>query len=330
MGTTIVSRLQALADATRNRLLLVLERQELTVSELCEALQLPQSTVSRHLKVLADDGWVVSRADGASRLYSMPFADLEPAAKRLWQVVRDQVAAVPAALRDAERLRAVMAGRRSRSEEFFASAAGQWDGLRAELFGGRTELLPLLALLEPTWTVGDLGCGTGHLTQALAPSVSRVIAVDGSAAMLRSARSRVGDLPNVEIRRGQLEQLPVENGELDAAFLLLVLPYAAEPGQVIAEAVRALKPGGRLIVTDLMPHERAEYRQTMGHQWQGFAELQVLAWMTQAGLTGVRYRTAPLDPAAKGPMLFVAVGVVASSPLSLISSPPTGVVTLVS
>ena len=204
---------------------------------------------------------------------------------------------------------ACSAGRRSRSEEFFASAAGQWDGLRAELFGGRTELLPLLALLEPTWTVGDLGCGTGHLTQALAPFVARVIAVDGSAAMLRSARSRLGDLPNVDIRRGDLEQLPVEGSELDAAFLLLVLPYAAEPDRVIAEAVRALKPGGKLVVTDLMPHERAEYRQTMGHQWQGFAEAPVLGWMTDAGLVGARYSSAPLDPAAKGPMLFVAVGV---------------------
>jgi SAM-dependent methyltransferase len=309
MGTTIVTRLQALADATRNRLLLLLERQELTVSELCEALQLPQSTVSRHLKVLADDGWVFSRADGASRLYRMQLADLEPAARRLWQVVREQVAGAPAALRDAERLRGVLAGRRSRSEEFFASAAGQWDGLRAELFGGRTELLPLLALLEPTWTVGDLGCGTGHLTQALAPFVARVVAVDGSAAMLRSARSRLADLPNVDIRRGDLEQLPVEGSELDAAFLLLVLPYAAEPDRVIAEAVRALKPGGKLVVTDLMPHERAEYRQTMGHQWQGFAEAPVLGWMTDAGLVGARYSSAPLEPAAKGPMLFVAVGV---------------------
>jgi ArsR family transcriptional regulator len=309
MGTTIVTRLQALADATRNRLLLVLERQELTVSELCEALQLPQSTVSRHLKVLADDGWVFSRADGASRLYRMPLADLEPGAKRLWLVVRDQVAGAPAAVRDAERLRGVLAGRRSRSEEFFASAAGHWDGLRTELFGGRTELLPLLALVEPTWTVGDLGCGTGHLTQALAPFVARVVAVDGSAAMLRSARSRVGDLANVDLRRGELEQLPVENSELDAAFLLLVLPYAAEPVRVIAEAVRALKPGGRLVVTDLMPHERAEYRQTMGHQWQGFADNQVLGWMAAAGLTGGRYSPAPLDPTAKGPMLFVAAGV---------------------
>src|SRR5512141_1740006 len=96
LGATIVTRLQALADTTRNRLLLLLEKHELTVSELCDALQLPQSTTSRHLKVLADDGWVVSRADGASRLYRMPGSDLEAGARRLWQVVRDQIADSPA------------------------------------------------------------------------------------------------------------------------------------------------------------------------------------------------------------------------------------------
>ena len=307
MGTTIVSRLQALADATRNRLLLLLERHEVTVTELCEALQLPQSTTSRHLKVLADDGWVVSRADGASRLYRMP-AGLDPATRRLWQVVRDQVAHSPAAVRDAERLRSVLTERRARSEEFFASTAGQWDRLRAELFGGRTELLPLLGLLDAGWTIGDLGCGTGSLTQALAPFVGRVIAIDASAAMLRSARARVGEMTNVEIRRGDLEELPVEDASLDAAFLVLVLPYVAEPGRVLAEAVRVLRPGGRLLVTDLMPHERAEYRQTMGHQWQGFGEETLGGWMRDAGLVDWRYRPTALDTTAKGPMLFTATG----------------------
>jgi ArsR family transcriptional regulator len=309
VGATIVSRLHSLADSTRNRLLALLERHELTVTELCEALQLPQSTVSRHLKVLADDGWVVSRADGASRLYRMPAADLDPAARRLWQVVREQVAAGPAVARDAERLRGVLAERRSRSEEFFASAAGQWDRLRTDLFGARTELLPLLGLLDPGWTAGDLGCGTGQLTQTLAPFVRQVIAVDASAAMLRAARARVGDLHNVEIRRGELETLPLSDGVLDVAFLVLVLPYVAEPEEVIREAARVLRPGGRLLVTDLMPHERAEYRQTMGHQWQGFGESDLIGWMKDAGFRDARYHALPPEGQAKGPMLFTAVGV---------------------
>ncbi|HKV76115.1 MAG TPA: metalloregulator ArsR/SmtB family transcription factor [Gemmatimonadales bacterium] len=302
----VVTRLNALADATRGRLLLVLERHELTVSELCQALQLPQSTVSRHLRILAEGEWVVSRADGASRLYRSPGSELDPQARRLWQVVREQLATSPAAVRDAERLRAVLAERRTRSEEFFASQAAQWDRLRAELFGSRTELLPLLGLLEAEWVVGDLGCGTGQLSLALAPLVDLVIAVDASAAMLRAGKARLSGVENVEVRRGELESLPIEDGLLDAAFLVLVLPYVAEPARVVAEAARALKPGGRLLITDLMPHEHEEYRQTMGHQWLGFEESTVLGWLGNAGLRGARYRAMAPDPAARGPMLFTA------------------------
>jgi len=308
LGATIVSRLQSLADATRNRLLLLLERQELTVTELCTALQLPQSTVSRHLKVLADDGWVLSRADGASRHYRMPLSELDPGARRLWQVVKEQVGVSAQAVRDGERLRGVLAERRAQSEAFFESAAGQWDRLRAELFGSRTELLPLLGLLEPGWVVGDLGCGTGHLSLTLAPFVDRVIAVDGSAAMLRTARVRVGDLTNVELRRGELESLPLDDASLDLACLVAVLSSVASPAQVILEAARVLRPGARLLVTDMMPHDRAEYRQTMGHQRLGVSEAELSGWMTAAGLGGVRYRPLPPESSATGPSLFTAVG----------------------
>ncbi|HWA16062.1 MAG TPA: metalloregulator ArsR/SmtB family transcription factor [Gemmatimonadales bacterium] len=308
MSVTIVSRLQSLADATRNRLLLLLERHELTVGELCDALQLPQSTVSRHLKVLADDGWVVSRADGTSRLYQMANGELDPAARRLWLVVKDQAGATPAAQKDAGRLRSVLAERRQRAEEYFETAAGQWDRTRAELFGGRTELLPLLGLLDPSWIVGDLGCGTGQLALSVAPFVRQVIAVDASAAMLRSAKARVGHLEQVDIRRGQLEQLPIEDGDLDLACLALVLPYVPEPAVVIAEAGRTVKSGGRVLITDLQPHDHAEYRQTMGHQWLGFPEASIRSWMGAAGFTDIRYVPLPPEHSAKGPLLFSAVG----------------------
>lgn len=306
MDATIVTRLQSLADATRNRLLLLLEEHELTVGELCAALQLPQSTVSRHLKLLADEGWVTSRADGASRHYLMPVADLDATARGLWQVVRQQLAGTAAAQRDAERLRNVLVKRRAESEAFFESAAGQWDRLRTQLFGARTELLPMVGLLDPSWVVADLGCGTGHLTQLLAPCVREVIAVDGSAAMLRSAKTRIGSLANVKIKRGDLEELPIEDAGLDAAFLVMVLPYVAEPAPVIAEAARVLKTGGRLLITDLMPHEHAEYRQTMGHQRLGVGERELSGWTRDAGLGGGRYIPLPLAPETKGPRLFSA------------------------
>lgn len=309
MATTIFDRLSALADPTRARLLLLLEGQELNVGELCAVLQLPQSTVSRHLKVLANEGWVVSRADGTTRWYRLA-GGLSAEAERLWGVVREQVAAAVDAEEDAARLRSVIAARRSRSREFFSSAAGDWDALRAELFGERPELAALPALLDGGWTVGDLGCGTGPLAAALAPFVRRVVAVDESEAMLAAARERLSALGarNVELREGALEELPVGDAELDAAVLSLVLPYTPEPGRVLAEAARALRAGGRLLVVDLMPHGREEYRERMGHVWLGFAAGPMTRWLEDAGLEEIRYIPLAADPRARGPRLFAAVG----------------------
>jgi ubiquinone/menaquinone biosynthesis C-methylase UbiE len=302
----IFDRMSALADTTRSRLLLVLERNELTVGELCAVLQLPQSTVSRHLKVLGDEAWVASRSEATSRPYRMTLDGLDGTGRRLWQLVREQVAALPAAAQDAQRLRSVLAQRTTRSREFFSSAAGQWDRMRAELFGERTDLLGLLALLGGEWVVGDLGCGTGRLAGVVAPFVRRVVAVDSSPAMLEAARARLAGAANVEVRAGELEALPLADGELDAAVLSLVLNYVAEPHAALAEAARVLRPRGRLVAVDMTPHDRADLRDGMGQLWQGFSREQVAGWMESAGLSELRYVPLPADPAAKGPALFAA------------------------
>src|SRR6266536_3478251 len=179
----LFDRMTAVADGTRSRVLMVLERHEMTVNELRAVLQLPQSTVSRHLKVLADHGWVVSRAEGTSRLYRM-VEKLDASGRRLWQLVREQISATAATAQDARRVESVLARRRSRSQRFFSSSAGKWDRLRAELFGKRADIVGLLSLLDNQWTVADLGCGTGQVTELIAPFVGRVIAIDDSAAML--------------------------------------------------------------------------------------------------------------------------------------------------
>ena len=301
----ILDHLSALADVTRARLLLLLESHELTVSELCAVLQLPQSTVSRHLKSLSEAGWVTSRAEGTSRLYSMP-RGREAAVQRLWLVVRDQVGGTRVAAQDHQRLQGVLADRRTKSQEFFASAAGQWDRLREELFGSTVHLQALPGLLDDRWAVGDLGAGTGAVSAALAPFVRRVVAVDASAAMLQAARRRLQAFDNVDLRRGDLEALPLDDGEIDAAVLTLVLPYLAQPQRAIAEAARALKPGGRLLVVDVLPHDREQYRHQLGHVWLGFSDAQIAGWLAAAGFDGSRVRPLPPDPRAKGPSLFVA------------------------
>jgi ArsR family transcriptional regulator len=304
-STAVFDRLSALADPTRSRMLLLLERHELTVGELSAVLQLPQSSTSRHLKTLADEGWVSSRAEGTVRWYRMGVDRLEPSAQRLWSVVREQVREAAATRHDAQRLRSVLAQRRATSREFFSTTAGQWDKLRAELFGAATDY-PLLALLDEEWTVGDLGCGTGQLCAAIAPFVRRVVGIDDSSAMLTAARKRLHGAENVELRKGELEALPVKDGELDVAVLSLVLHYMVEPQHAVAEARRSLAPGGRLLIVDMMPHDREEYRHRMGHVWQGFSREQLGAWLRDAGFDRVSYRLLPADPQAKGPALFAA------------------------
>jgi ArsR family transcriptional regulator len=301
----ILDHLTSLADTTRSRILLLLDRHELTVGELCQIVQLPQSTVSRHLKALADADWIGSRSEGTSRLYTMTRDDLEPAARRLWLLVREQVGSTPAAAQDQRRLHAALAARRTKSQEFFSSSAGQWDRVRDELFGDRFHLSALTAFLDSSWTIGDLGCGTGQVSAALAPFVAHVIGVDGSTAMLQAARKRLADLENVDLRRGELESLPIEDAQLDAATLMLVLHHLPEPERALSEALRVLKPGGRLLIVDMLPHDREHYRQQLGHVWLGFSDEQMRRMLEAIGFAGIKHTPLTPDEAAKGPGLFV-------------------------
>jgi SAM-dependent methyltransferase len=300
----ILDQLAVLSDAIRVRVLAVLEDHELTVSELCEVLRLPQSTVSRHPKTLADGGWVASRREATSRLYTVDAAALPESAKGLWQVVRGQVGLAPAAAADARRLARVLDARRAASQAFFAGAASQWGRLRDDLFGSSTPAKALLGLLDPEWVVADLGCGAGHVSSLVAPFVRRVIGVDASAAMLAAAEDVVP--ASVDLRQGTLEALPIGDAEVDLVLLVLVLHHVPDPARALAEAARVLKPGGRLIVVDMQPHDREDYRQSMGHVWLGFGEPQIVRL-----LQGARFaapRVVPLAPeaSAEGPSLFLA------------------------
>jgi len=304
----MLSWMTSLADATRARTLRLVERHELTVADLCAILQAPQSTVSRHLKVLSDDGWVRARPDGTSRLYRLATEDLDPAAKRLWALLREQTSRLPVAEQDDHRLTRVLAERRTRSQAFFSSSAGQWDRLRREMFGERFDLLALAALLDERWVVGDLGCGTGQIAEALAPFVARVIAVESSRAMHKAARHRLAHLDNVELRLGELETLPVPDQALDAATMVLVLHHLPEPLVALLETSRTLKPGGRVLIVDMFEHDRREYQSQMGHVWLGFSRAQAEQMLADAGFVDVRVRALPADPQAKGPALFAATG----------------------
>lgn len=304
--SNVLDRLSVLADGTRSRILLLLDRHELTVSELCIVLQLPQSTVSRHLKLLADDGWLIARGEGTSRFYKMVQSSLDADTKELWSVVRGQVSSAVGAAQDTTRAESVLAKRLGKARLFFADSANYWDALRTEQIGARTDLLALLDLLDENWVVGDLGCGAGHISEALAPCVAQVISVDESGPMLAAAKARLATHQNVELRTGTIEALPIDDGALDAAVLFLVAHFITDPAKAMQEIRRVLKPGGRLLIVDLMSHDRIEYIVQLGHVWQGFDGEQVKEWLSKAGFKAPRYRPLPADPEAKGPTLFVA------------------------
>lgn len=299
-----LDQLGTLADATRSRILLLLEGAELTVGELCTCLQMPQSTVSRHLKILSDENWLSARDAGAARYYTLVPSRLDPFSRRLWNVVREQVRAGAAARQDAHRKEGVIAARHDTVRAFFRGGAATWDQVRATLTGRRTDLLALTDLFDQRWTVGDLGCGTGHVSQAIAPVVRRVIAVDESPAMLSAAKKRLAAFDNVEYHTGNLESLPIGDAELDIALLFMVTQFVLEPVKVLREVRRTLAPHGRLLISDLTAFGGEDVSLTAGHIWQGFTEEQLRIWVTEAGLSVARYRVLPADTSAKGPAMF--------------------------
>ena len=308
----LLDSLSALADPTRCRMLLLLEGHELTVSELCSVVQLPQSTVSRQLKTLADAAWVTSRRDGTSRYYSLNLSNAEPGTgnagphAQLWSLTRAQLQGKSATTQDLRRLERVLAERRAASEHFFASSSGQWDKLREELFGADFAFRSLAGLLDDEWTVADLGCGTGAMAAILAPHVKHVIGIDASEEMLDAARDRHAAFTNIQWKKGTLETLPVASDSTDAATLMLVLHHLPSPAQALGEAARILKHGGRVLIVDMAPHEKEEYRQQMGHVWLGFSEEQMKKMLITAGFTLVKVHALPPATTAKGPALFAA------------------------
>lgn len=304
----ILDQLTALADPTRARLLMVLDRHELTVTELCQVLDLPQSTVSRHIKLLSDQGWLSRRREGTKHFYGVASAALTEVERRVWDLVGDDMRDQPTDRADQVRLRRVLAERRGASSAYFAGTGEAWSEVRRDLYGTRFDLLGLLGLLDPSWTVGDFGCGTGNVSVTLAPFVERVIAVDSSNEMLEAAAHVLGPLDNVDLRQGTLESLPIEACSLDAATLFLVLHHVADPGAVISEAARVLKPGAPLLIVDMEQHDDVALGEAMGHVWLGFSHDQIYHHLGQAGFVGTVVRSLPIDADARGPVLFTAAG----------------------
>jgi SAM-dependent methyltransferase/DNA-binding HxlR family transcriptional regulator len=304
-------RLGSLSEPVRLRVLALLATEELSVGEVAKILQLPQSTVSRHLKALAEAGWVEKRAAGTATLYSMEPDELEEAARALWAPVQRSLEGSREIAEDRERLAAVLAERPADSQAYFGRIGGEWAQVRRELFGDRFTLEALAGLVPPEWVVADLGCGTGDVAAVLGPLVERVVAVDLSSAMLEAAKGRLAGCPSVEFVEGSLESLPLEDGSVDAAVCSLVLHHVERPEAVIGQMGRVLRTerrGGVGLVVDMLEHRRTEYRHTMGHRHLGFRPEAVEAWMREAGFARVKFRELSREASGRGPGLFAAAG----------------------
>lgn len=294
--------LELLADPTRVRILALLERDELSVGELARALNSPQPTVSRHLKQLSQEDWVTRRTAGPTAYLQL--APLPEPRLSLWQLVRQDPARLRELEQDAERVALILAERND-GRSFFGRVADGWDTLRDQLFGRRFLAPAIAALLPRDQRLVDLGCGTGELLSHLAPALDDLTGIDREPSMLDVARRRLARWPRVRLCEGALEEVPRPDACADLATLVLVLHHLPEPGAVLAEARRLLSANGRLLVVDMLPHDRSEWR-SLGHLHQGFGHEALSALADRAGLTPLTHEPLPLDPDAQGPPLFLA------------------------
>lgn len=309
-----VDLLTQLGDTVRLRMLRVLERHELSVGELVKVLQIPQSSGSRHLRVLSDGLWLFKRTAGPASYYRVVIDDLPIEHRTLWVTIRDQLGNDATLAEDDRRLSAVLAERMTNSEAYFGRVAGAWDDIRGQLFGTGFTEHALLGFVNPEWVIADLGCGTGNATELLSPWVKEVVAIDRSPEMLDAARSRLlehgGSDEHIRFVEGDLAELPIEDASVDAAACVLVLHHIDNPLGALKEARRVLRDengGGLLLVVDMCEHERMEYKHEMGHLHLGFDDAQREELFRRAGFSSIRtHKLRPLVEAS-GPSLFAAV-----------------------
>ena len=287
----VVALFRLLSDEARLRLLrlLALHQLRLNVTELTAILGLAQSGVSRHLGLLKDAGLVAEERGGGFTYYQVAPAIHNGRFPGLWPYLEAQfnsAADDPAVRADEARLQEVL---RLRKENSDAHGTEQ-----RQLVPGRSWAAwsRALSLLLPPLTVADLGCGEGYLTLEAARWAKRVVAVDRSAQVLgrsKSLATRRG-LKNVVWKRGEIERLPLADATFDVALLSQALHHAVDPHRALHEAVRILKPGGRLLILDLRAHDQAWVRDQLGDRWPGFADDELEKMLKDAGLQDVRVR----------------------------------------
>lgn len=286
MFSTLKS-LRALSDATRLRIISLLEKDELSVNELQEVTRMGQSRISTHLGLLQDAGLVQSRRDGKRTFYKLN-GEANRAAAEFIQLAIRGAKELGEHESDQINLKRIINRRREQAQVYFNQVAGRFDrvygpGRSWQAFGH------LLLRIVPPLVVADLGSGEGLLSELLARRCKRVIAVDNSEKIVAfgAAKAKKNGLKNLEFRQGDLQKPPIEPGSVDLAILSQALHHAEEPGKAIAAVAQILKPKGLVMILDLAKHNFERAHELYGDRWLGFAESDLHRWLEEAGFKNI-------------------------------------------
>lgn len=299
---SILKSLKLVSDPSRLRLLLLLEREELSVAELQEILSMGQSRISTHLARLKAAGLVEDRKQGKNSLYRI-------SDRRLIELFRSAAAEIPEAKNDARALQLALEKRRDKVRGYFDELAGRFG---RNYVPGRSwkGLAETLLQLMPPMVIADLGAGEGTFSQLLAQRAERVIAVDNSAKMVEfGARlARENGIANLEYRLGDLESPPIDEGSVDLAFFSQSLHHALHPDRAVRAAAGLLRPGGRIVILDLKKHSFEQARDLYADTWLGFSEVELRVFLEDAGFTGVQSWVVDREAQSPGLETILAIG----------------------
>lgn len=283
---------KALADETRLRLLGVLARHELNVGEIVQVMKMGQSRISRHLKILMDAGFVACKRNGLWAFYATASGN---GSEALLRAVLDGLKDMPGHVADLDHAAQVLSERRSSTVRFFDELAADWKRMSLEILGNFDLNNAILERLVERGTVVDLGCGPGILLKNLSGAVAQLIGVDNSSRMLEAAAKLLPNSCAISLRIGDLEHLPLRDGEADAAIMSLVLHHLAAPQTGIVEMQRIVRPGGQIMVVDFVNHDNETMRTKYGDRWLGFAPDELGAWMMKTGFQQIQRDEFPIN-----------------------------------
>ena len=272
----ILRYIKALADPTRLRLFNILSHHEFHVNEMVRLLQMGQSRISRHLKILTDNGLLVSRRDGLLVYYTAAEAE---ETEQLASVIRASLRAEAQTKEDLRRSADIVHERSRTTRQFFNTIAENWDSLKKDILGGFHLYEMIAEHIQPCGTAVDVGCGTGDLLSLLVDKTHQVIGIDSSPGMLDQARRRFTRIQKIDLRLGEVEHLPIRDQTVDAAVMNMVLHHLSQPEQGIREIYRILKPRSLFVITEFAKHDRESVRVQYGDRWLGFTEDTVHQWL---------------------------------------------------